>query len=388
VSAIELRRARTTGTPARRLRLALVCWSGHVGGAETFAVDLGIALQANSVDPSAVIVGADGPVSDRFGAAGIPCSTLRLRRGSHVTLHPRLLAKAVTAAGGDGAILQSDGYLAAALRAGGYRGRIVAVQHGAVMQRPGVPMWRRIVREVDQLSGIFALDALVTVSNSAMRTALRHPHPRRTLSIYNGVDLGRFQPAENRAVRSGFTVAFAGRLIRGKGADVLLRALARMADSSTKAEIAGDGPERSSLESLAQRLGISARVRFRGVLADMPAFWRACDVAVVPSRQPLIESFGLTAVEAMSSGLPVIAARNGALPEIVADGRTGTIVPEADPVSLAAALDAYAADPQLRAEHGRRGRVDCEHRFDIDRCARAYLELFHSLRNRAMGGVV
>ena len=148
------------------------------------------------------------------------------------------------------------------------------------------------------------------------------------------------------------------------------------------AEIAGLGPERSSLESLVRRLGIRGRVRFRGLVDDMPAFWNACDIAVVPSHPPLVESFGLVAIEAMASGLPVVATTNGALPEVITDGRTGTIVPEADAVSLATALETYAIDSGLRAVHGRQARADCEHRFAIDRCARAYLTLFGSLGTR------
>jgi glycosyltransferase involved in cell wall biosynthesis len=367
---------RLASSTARRARLALVCWSGSAGGAEFFSADLAVALRANGVDPGVVIVGADGPVSDRLDVVGIPRSTLRLRRGSQVLLHPRQLAKAVTAAGEDGAILQSDGYLAAALRVGGYAGPIVAVQHGAVLLRASLPLWRRLLREVDQLSGIGAIDALVAVSHHALRTASRHPHPRRMLTIHNGVDVHRFRPSDRRARSAGLTVGFAGRLIRGKGADVLLHALAAIGDLSVQTEIAGDGPERSSLESLARRLGIAAHVRFRGFVDDMPAFWRACDVAVVASHT---ESFGLVAIEAMASGLPVVATANGALPEIVTHGRTGTIVPVDDPVSLAKALEAYATDPGLRDEQGRRGRADCELRFGINRCARAYMKVFGSL---------
>ena len=119
---------------------------------------------------------------------------------------------------------------------------------------------------------------------------------------------------------------------------------------------------------------------FSGLVTDMAAFWQECDVAVVASHPPHIESFGIVAIEAMASGLPVVATTNGALPELVADGRTGTIVPEGDPDALATALDAYAAHPYLRVEEGRAGRADCERWFGIDRCAQSYLELFESLR--------
>jgi|KBSMisStandDraft_5_1062788.scaffolds.fasta_scaffold198742_2 glycosyltransferase involved in cell wall biosynthesis len=374
VSSVEGRATR--GGP---LRLALVCWSGNVGGAEVFSADLAVALREQGAEPGVVVVGADGPISDRLDATSVPRVTLGLARGSRVLVHPRRLARAVTDAGRDGAILQSDGYLAAALRAGGYRGRIVAVQHGAVLLRSWLPAWRRVLREVDQLSGVPALDALVVVSDSARLTASRHPHPRRMLTIHNGVDLERFRTRPAEAQGGGLVVGFAGRLIEGKGTEVLLHALARIRDDSLRAEIAGEGPARDALESLANRLGIAPRVHFRGPVNDMAAFWQTCDLAVVPSHPPHVESFGIVAIEAMASGLPVVATANGALPELVTHGRSGTIVPEGDPDALAAALDTYAAHPYLRVEEGRQGRADCERWFGIGRCAQAYLELFESL---------
>ena len=371
----------TTGAPRRQpLRLALVCWSGNVGGAEVLSADLAVALRERGAEPGVVIVGADGPICDRLDATSVPHVTLGLERGSRVLLHPRRLARAVTTAGEDGAILQSDGYLAAALKAGRYRGRIVAVQHGALLLRPWQPGWRRILRELDQLSGVPALDALVVVSESTRRTASRHPHPRRMLTIHNGIDLRRFHVRPAEAQEGGLVVGFAGRLIEGKGIEVLLHALAQIPDDSMRAEIAGEGPARDALESLAHLLGIAPRVRFRGLVNDMAAFWQTCDLAVVPSHPPHVESFGIVAIEAMASGLPVVATENGALPELVTHGRSGTIVPEGDPDALAAALDTYAAHPYLRVEEGRQGRADCERWFGIDRCAQAYLELFKSLR--------
>jgi glycosyltransferase involved in cell wall biosynthesis len=380
MSAAVLPSAYTGVGHARPLRLALVCWTGNMGGAEVFAADLAVALRAKGIAPGVVIAGRDGPITDRLDAAGIPRRTLGLRRGSQVLLHPRRLAAAVAAAGEDGAILQSDGYLAAALRVGGYRGRIVAVQHGAALLRTWMPAWRRILREADQLSGLRAIDALVAVSDSALRVAARHPHPSRMLVIHNGIDVERFRQRPPSAQEAGLVVGFAGRLIEGKGADVLLRALAHIPDDTLRAEIAGDGPERSELELLARRLGIAPRVRFRGLVTDMPSFWQECDVAVVPSRPPHVESFGIVAIEAMASGLPVVATANGALPEIVDDGRTGTIVPAGDPDALATALDAYAAHPYRRVEEGRHGRADCERRFGIERSARAYVDLFGAIR--------
>ena len=111
-------------------------------------------------------------------------------------------------------------------------------------------------------------------------------------------------------------MGFAGRLIAGKGADVLIRAIAQAGQQvSIKLAIAGEGVERSHLESLAGGLG--AGVEFRGVVADLAEFWRLCDVAVIPS-DTFIESFSMSTLEAMASGKAVVASRNGVYPR--ADG--------------------------------------------------------------------
>src|SRR5262249_59156644 len=118
------------------------------------------------------------------------------------------------------------------------------------------------VRELDQLSGLWAIDALVAVSDTALKAARHHPHPERTLRIYNGVDLKRFRPACQRTPRGPIVIGFAGRLVRGKGADVLVRSLARSSDLSITALVAGDGPDRTLLEALARRTGIASQVVF------------------------------------------------------------------------------------------------------------------------------
>jgi glycosyltransferase involved in cell wall biosynthesis len=142
--------------------------------------------------------------------------------------------------------------------------------------------------------------------------------------------------------------------------------------------IAGDGPERPRLERLADELGLREGVEFLGWIrdaTDVAAFWQACDLGVAAPND-WVESFGLTVVEAMACGTPVIVTRGGALPETIVDGETGFVVEPRDRRGLAAALGAYLEDPTLVAEHGAAARAWCERRFDIDRCAEAYAGLF------------
>jgi glycosyltransferase involved in cell wall biosynthesis len=363
------------------MRLALVVWGGSLGGAETLAAELCLVMREMGVDAEIVLVGPPRPLVSLLERRAIPFRTLELRRGSHVITRAKRLAELVTAAGSDGALLQSDGYLGAALRAGGYRGRIVAVEHGTLLLRPFMPAWRKLVRTVDQRSGVWALDALVGVSDFVMDAISRHPHPRFVKRIWNGIDTRRFRvvsrPDGNR--ESGLVAGFAGRLIPGKGALTLIEALARTT-SDIRAVVAGDGPERHALERAARLLGVAGRVRFCGATLDMPAFWEDVDVGVVPSHPPHVEAFGIVATEAMACGRPVIASRNGGLPEVVADGLTGHLIDRGDDAdALARALEMYAADPSLRATHGSAARRRVERYFDIKHTARSYVELFASM---------
>jgi glycosyltransferase involved in cell wall biosynthesis len=208
-----------------------------------------------------------------------------------------------------------------------------------------------------------------------MRRRLRRG---RLIRIYNGVDLHVYEESPGRANGDAATIAYAGRLIDGKGVDVLLRAFAaRAARESARLRIGGDGPARGMLQRLADELGVSDAVEFPGWIFDMPSFWRECDVAVMPSDK-CVESFGMAAVEAMASGRPVVVTANGALPELIADGITGRIVPRGDVGALAEALASLSRDAERRRGAGHAARVVCEQRFDIRDCAASYLGLFQT----------
>ena len=199
----------------------------------------------------------------------------------------------------------------------------------------------------------------VAVSDFMLEKMRGYPHARRLVRIYNGIDPGRHPPsAEAQGDRRdvGLTVGFMGRLIPGKGADHLVHALARARSRLTpRLLIAGDGPERSRLASLARELGVESDVDFLGVVDDVPAFWQQCDVAAVPAAE-LAEAFSMVTLEAMIAGKATVATRNGAIPELMIDGETGTLVAPGDIGGLAEALVAYAENPALRGtRHCRQG---------------------------------
>jgi GT2 family glycosyltransferase len=123
-----------------------------------------------------------------------------------------------------------------------------------------------------------------------------------------------------------------------------------MAGTDWSLEVAGDGPQRASLQARARRLGISDRVRFAGHVGDrLPEFYRRLDVVAIPSlpTRNWVEQFGRVAVEAMASGVPVVASHSGALPDVVAGA--GLLVSPGDPGALRAAIT-QVADPACWAE--------------------------------------
>jgi glycosyltransferase involved in cell wall biosynthesis len=359
-------------------RIAAVLWSGTVGGAETFTADLCRTMRELGADVQIVFVTSSEPLSSRIDAVGIPYTSLGLARGREVLYHPRVLASTVQALGHDGVLLPSRGYLAAAVRIGGYAGRVVAVEHGATVGLGRRTLYDRLARPVQRMLGFWASDVDVAVSEFVLSHMRRQLRKGRLVRIYNGIDLDAYRggPELHRGEKT--TIAYAGRLIDGKGVDVLLRAFAAgAAGEGVRLRIGGDGPARPTLERLASELGLNGAVEFTGWNFDMPSFWRACDVAAMPSDR-FVESFGMAAIEAMACSTPVVVTENGALPELVDDGVTGFVVPRGDARSLADALLSLTRDRERRRAAGRAARARCEERFDIGACASAYLSLFQS----------
>ncbi|NNC11862.1 glycosyltransferase [Planctomonas sp. JC2975] len=193
-----------------------------------------------------------------------------------------------------------------------------------------------------------------------------------------GVDVRVFEPADRRPPGAGVkTVGYVGRLEEHKGVDVLLRAAVEHEDWHLR--LTGDGPHRGELESLAKNLGIADRVEFLGFangkeLADR---YRELDVVVVPSlpRPNWLEQFCRVAVEAMASGVPIVASASGAIPDVVGDA--GVLVPPGDPAALAAAIDGVLA-PEAWCEHRRRG-LERSTRFTWENVSRMQREMYESI---------
>lgn len=192
--------------------------------------------------------------------------------------------------------------------------------------------------------------------NSEAADVLRRKGFRgRTPVIGLGVDVERFTPQHQRQVEAGFTLGYVGRLEHHKGVQVLIESL-RLLPEQVVLHIVGAGPYRSELETMAAPM--SGRIRFMDFVPheDVPALYRSFDALVIPSipTPSWKEQFGRVAVEAMASGVPVVASADGSLPEVVGPG--GVLVPPNDSEALTMAIAALVDDESLRSEYATAGR--------------------------------
>lgn len=213
--------------------------------------------------------------------------------------------------------------------------------------------------------------------------------PSRVERICNGVDTVRFRPAAAREPLAGspfddpdaIIVGTVGRLQTVKDQVNLVRALAiargqGRAGARLRLLIAGDGPQRAEVEAEIRAAGIGDVTWLAGERSDVPELMRALDVFALPSQA---EGISNTILEAMASGLSVVATAVGGNAELVAEGETGALVPAQNPDAMARALLRYTEDAALRQAHGLAARKRVEQNFSIDGMVERYAALYEDL---------
>jgi glycosyltransferase involved in cell wall biosynthesis len=231
------------------------------------------------------------------------------------------------------------------------------------------PPWPRSIAAQQRLFAI-CVDRYIAVSH-AIAGQLCGPFrvpARKVQVVHNSVPRPRTDASrgENGAAdlpdsRGRPMVLTVARLDAQKGHTVLLEAISRIPEATFV--LAGDGPERATLEAKVRASGIADRIVFLGHRTDIPRLLGRCDLFVLPS---LYEGFPLAIQEAMAAGRPVIASAVGGVPEAVRDGVTGLLVPPSDPAALADAIRRLLADPALAQRMGAAGRVRAEQEFSYE----------------------
>lgn len=220
--------------------------------------------------------------------------------------------------------------------------------------------------------------------------------PERLRRICNGVDADRFAPVASRQPIEGspyndpalFVFGAVGRLQAVKDHATLIRAFGEFltqcpaARSTARLIIVGGGPLRADLDALVTQLGLGDCVWLAGERSDIPAVNAGLDVFVQPSQG---EGISNTLLEAMASGLPVIATDVGGNSELVVDGETGMLVPAIDPPRMGAALAALFNDRAKVLAMGRSGRARVLAQFSLDAMVGAYLSYYGETRAGVAG---
>ena len=218
-----------------------------------------------------------------------------------------------------------------------------------------------------------------------------HVAPRRVTQVYNGVDCDRFRPAESHEPpiagcpfqrQHHWVVGTVGRMQTVKDQTTLARAFIRAVELAPELRprlrlvMVGDGPLREACAALLEASGVAESVWLPGARSDVAEVMRGLDCFALPS---LAEGVSNTILEAMASGLPVVATRVGGNAELVAEGRTGMLVAATDVEAMAKAIVGLAKSPTQAASMGAAGRAEVLRRFSLAAMVDAYRETYDRL---------
>lgn len=267
----------------------------------------------------------------------------------------------------------------------------VHAEHGRATARDGVPA--RILRRL--LCPL--VDHFIAVSGDLEQWLIESvgAEPARVSQIANGVDSVQFHPRLGPSAAVGppgfmrdgvFVVGSMGRMDDAGNHTTLVEAFLRLIASPHPAHqrlrllLVGDGPARTECQALLHRAGAAARAWLPGDRADVPQLLRAMDLFVLPS---LAEDRSHAILQAMATGLPVVASAVGGNTELVHPGFTGILVPPMATELLASAIADYCRIPELATRHGARARSQVIARHSMPAMARDYLAVYDALTRSA-----
>lgn len=364
-----------------------------VGGLENGVVNLINHMPEDRYRHAVICLARTTDYSQRIKRKDVPVIALHQRQGQDFSVHWRLLKVLVRLRP---AIVHTRNLAALEFQAiaalAGVRGRIHG-EHGRDMHdldgtNRKYNLLRKTIRPFVQHYTAVSIDLRQwLVDTIGVR-------PDRVTQIYNGVDTDKFRPRERKHGRFGphgfltqnsFVIGTVGRMEPVKDQITLIRAFIQLVRASSKARerlrlmVIGDGSLRLSAIDLLRSAQIEDLAWLPGERDDVAELLRSMDLFVLPS---LREGISNTILEAMATGLPVVATRVGGNLELVDAGSTGDLVLHSDPVSMACAIDSYFRDAEKATQHGTLGRRIVERRFSMESMVEGYLKTYDAVMQR------
>ncbi len=229
-------------------------------------------------------------------------------------------------------------------------------------------------------------DRLIAVSNYTARSVIEEYgiQPNKISVIPNAVDINTFNPdidgtefRKKLNIESEKVILFVGRLDFQKGIEYLISAFSKIIIDfpELKLIVVGDGPLKNHVRAVISKYNLSESIFLLGRVdtKDLPKIYAACDLFVVPS---LMEGFGIVYLEAMACGKACIGTNIGGVEDVIADGRTGLLVPPADPTSIYLAIKSLLSDEDTLMRFGKEGRKRVLENFTWEKVAAQTLDVY------------
>ena len=370
-----------------RPRLLILTVGFTVGGAEQLILTTAPRMQRDGFDVTVACLKGWGMLGDELEARGVRAVALGAKGHLDLRTFGRLLS-----------ILRRDriqilrGHLFWANLAARLVGWVASIPV-VVTTHHDTDVWMRWYHRLVERATAPLSDAVTTCSEAVRRHAIDTLgiRPGLVRVLPNAIELpeGNTDPRARERIRrelgaaSGdLLIGTLGRLVEPKKGLAVFLASARLLVRDfprVRFVLVGDGPQRAALEERAAREGVSHCTMFAGIRRDVADIMRSLDLFVQPS---LWEGFGLTALEAMAVGTPVVATRVGGVPEVVLDGETGILVPPGDVQALAAGCARLLRNRELAARLGHAGIERARAHFGIERLVGQIEALYRELLDR------
>lgn len=377
----------------KRLRVLHVIGGGEFGGAERHILNLTTAMKKDMVEVSVCCLFAD-PFVKVAREAGIRSHSVPMRHkmdfGIVTKLRDLIIEEEIDIVHTHGVRANLVGRLAA--RMAGVETVVTTVHSLLTQDYPD--LFSRLANNFIEKASRGLTTHFIAVSGGLQKALVQQGIPEKKITvIYNGLNPDLFRIEGSAGLwrqKAGFSpgvplVAIVGRLHPVKGHRYFLRAAAEILKERTDVHflVVGCGPERDSLEEYTGKLGISDHVTFTGFVSDVSELMPDLNLLIVPS---LWEGFGLTALEAMAVGVPVVATSVGGLPEIVDHGTTGLLVPPADEAGLTRGIVWMLDHPQEAVEMAAAAKEVVEQKFSASAMARRTEDLYRRLLEKEQDG--